>query len=88
MVVWIFAGGGEADIWGLVNLEIYNLNWPIGLSQSPIVMTALAKLPNNQACQKVFDIVAKGVDNCALKKRILFLLMHKKSPCIVMMRGL
>ena len=49
------------------------MNWPIGLSQNKIIMTALAKLPNNQARQKVVDIVAKGVDNRALKKTLWFL---------------
>jgi hypothetical protein len=31
---------------------IANLNWPMALSRNKIVITALAKLPNNQARQE------------------------------------
>ncbi len=47
-------------------LDISNLNWPKDLSQNQIVMKALAKLPDDQACQEVLDIVAKKLDNRAL----------------------
>ncbi len=56
-----------------VDLDISNLNWPKDLSQNQIVMMALAKLPDNQARQEVFDVVAKKLYNAALQKPVSFL---------------
>jgi len=48
------------------------LNWPIALEQNQIVMTALAKLPDDQARQEVLDVVAKKLDNGALQKPVFY----------------
>ncbi len=63
----------DAKIGQSVALDISNLNWPIALEQNQIVMTALAKLPDDQARQKVLDVVAKKLDNGELQKPVSFI---------------
>ncbi len=63
-------GKNDAKVGQSVALDISNLNWPIALEQNQIVMTALAKLPDDQARQEVLDVVAKKLDNGKLQKPI------------------
>jgi len=63
----------DAKVGQSVDLDIDNLNWPIALDQNQIVMTALAKLPDDQARQAVLDVVAKKSDNGELQKPVPFL---------------
>ena len=62
----------DAKVGQSVALDISNLNWPIALDQNQIVMTALAKLPDDQARQEVLDVVAKKLDNGALQKPVFY----------------
>ena len=63
----------DAKVGQSVALDISNLNWPIALEQNQIVMTALTKLPDDQARQEILDVVAKKLDNGALQKPASFL---------------